>query len=289
MIVLQNNKLNVSIAKQGGELKSILYVKDNTELLWQGDNAVWARNAPVLFPIVGKLKHDGFMYDNQFYHLLQHGFARDCLFEVIHQSNFSVTFSLKANETTLAKYPFLFELELSYTLNEGKMEVKYCIKNTDTKTLPFSIGGHPGFKVPFYKHEKVEDYFLQFEQQVYQLTELENGLRKSTTKELKLSNAQLQLNSTLFDADALVFENSQINEVQLNSKNHSLSIGLQCQNWTHFGIWSKKGDLKFVCLEPWMGVADSVNAGTNLFEKEGIVILNPNEQKEMSYYIIIND
>lgn len=289
MIVLLNNKLSISIDAQGAELKSILYVKDNTELLWQGDSAFWARNAPVLFPIVGKLKHDGFMYDNQFYQLLQHGFARDCLFEVAQQSSTAVTFLLKANEITVMKYPFLFELELSYTLKDEQIEVKYNVKNTDIKAFPFSIGGHPGFNVPFYTHEKAEDYFLQFEQQRYQLTELENGLRKTTKKELSLSNSELQLTPTLFDADALVFENSQINKVKLYSKNHPLSISLQCQNWTHFGIWSKKGDLKFVCLEPWMGVADSVNATDNIFEKEGMIILNPNEQKEMSYQIIIND
>ncbi len=289
MIVLLNDKLKIAIDKQGAELKSILYLKDKTELLWQGDKNVWARHAPVLFPIVGKLKQNGFMYDNQFYHLLQHGFARDCLFEIFHQSDTSVTFLLKANDATLINYPFLFELELSYTLNDEKIEIRYCVKNTDTKILPFSIGGHPGFNIPFYNNEKIEDYFLEFEQQNYKVTELENGLRKPTTKELKLLNSRLSLSLTLFENDALVFENSQINKVELRSKNHALSIGLVCKNWTHFGIWSKPSDLKFVCLEPWMGVADSVNAGTNLFEKEGALILNPNEQKEMSYYIAIND
>jgi len=42
------------------------------------------------------------------------------------------------------------------------------------------------------------------------------------------------------------------------------------------GIWSAK-DAPFVCIEPWCGIADSVNATGELRQKEGMNLLVPGE------------
>ena len=43
------------------------------------------------FPIVGRLE-DTYMYQNQAYHLTQHGFARDQVFDVIEKGGEEVSF-----------------------------------------------------------------------------------------------------------------------------------------------------------------------------------------------------
>ena len=45
------------------------------------------------FPIVGRLKEDTYMYQNQAYHLTQHGFARDQVFDVIEKGGEEVFFA----------------------------------------------------------------------------------------------------------------------------------------------------------------------------------------------------
>lgn len=53
---IENEKFSVSIDRQGRELCSMRSKKTGIEYVWQADPHVWARHAPVLFPIVGRLK-----------------------------------------------------------------------------------------------------------------------------------------------------------------------------------------------------------------------------------------
>ncbi len=48
---------------------------------------------------------------------------------------------------------------------------------------------------------------------------------------------------------------------------HGLRITYE--DFPFFGIWAAK-NAPFVCLEPWCGVADSVNTTQDLTKKEGI-------------------
>jgi galactose mutarotase-like enzyme len=50
---------------------------------------------------------------------------------------------------------------------------------------------------------------------------------------------------------------------------------MECHGWPYFGIWSKKGCSEFVCLEPWYGAADRIDASGVLAEKDGILKLAP--------------
>lgn len=56
MIILENESFRVEINPFGAELSSFRSKKTGTEYVWGGDPAAWKRHAPVLFPIVGRLK-----------------------------------------------------------------------------------------------------------------------------------------------------------------------------------------------------------------------------------------
>ena len=53
------------------------------------------------------------------------------------------------------------------------------------------------------------------------------------------------------------------------------------------GIWSKP-KAPYVCIEPWIGHADTVDTDHNLFNKEGNVTLKPNQDYTVSYMITIS-
>ncbi len=289
MIVLLNDTLKIELAELGAELQTLTHLKQEVQLLWQGHEALWARRAPVLFPIVGRLKNGGFRCQNQFYQMPQHGFARDCVFNLLYHTNTAAHFQLQYDSQTLTKFPFKFNLQIHYTLNGNELLTTYIVKNLGEITLPFSIGAHPGFKLPFFESERATDYFLEFNLPELELTALTEGLRKTERHRLHLPNKKLALSDALFANDALVFESQQIETIHLRSKNHNLSVQIDCPGWPYFGVWSKSGPLQFVCLEPWMGITDSVAATPDLLSKEGILLLPPHQEQKMLFRIVIND
>lgn len=281
---LFSNQLTVSINALGAELCSVKNA-NGVEFIWQADKSVWARHAPVLFPIVGKLKDDTYFFENRSYQLSQHGFARDLNFDLIASSNNTCTFRLQANEKTKQYFPFEFVLDIKYSLNENELKIEYLIFNPASKNLYFSIGAHPAFNIPLEKSEVFEDYSLQFSANTFDRTKLQNGLISNATSTLNLLNKQLKLSTSLFNEDALVFENSQIDEISLFSTKNAHKITLNCKNWPFFGIWSKKGCREFVCLEPWYGIADSVDSNQVLTEKKGIICLESQKTFTCAYSI----
>lgn len=279
---LTSSELKVIINHKGAELCSVTN-KNNIEFIWQADKDVWPRHAPVLFPIVGKLKGDQAFYEGKTCSLSQHGFARDLDFVLISSSESACTFRLKASSETINKYPFEFIFEISYQLNNSELTTTYKVKNPDSSPLLFSVGAHPGFNCPLSSDETFEDYFLEFETNTLNQTLLQDGLLSETTTSLNLNNNQLPISVALFDKDALVFENNQINRISLRSKKSKHSVTMNCEGWPYFGIWSKKENNRFVCLEPWQGVADSINSMHQFSDKKGILTLDPGEEYICSF------
>jgi galactose mutarotase-like enzyme len=251
---------------------------------------VWPRYAPVLFPIVGKLKDNAFVFEGKEYALSQHGFARDRVFEMTESDPNSCLFQLVSDEESKQVYLFDFVFKIRYTLDKNKLTTQYTVINPSTETLFFSVGAHPGFNCPLLPKEKMESYYLEFEQPEYQLTELSNGLRTDATRKLEMFENKLYLSEQLFENDALVFENNQINRVSLCSTKNKHKITLECEGWPYFGIWSKSGTgfkQQFICLEPWCGIADKESTNGQLAEKEGVIALEPGKTFDCSFAVTI--
>ena len=77
MQVLENKRFKVTVNEMGAELTSFYSKKDGTEYIWQADPAAWKRHAPILFPIVGRLKDKTYTVSGTAYEITQHGFGRD--------------------------------------------------------------------------------------------------------------------------------------------------------------------------------------------------------------------
>lgn len=288
-IELNNEFYRVIMDTKGAELQSVIGQHNHYDFLWQADPKVWGRHAPVLFPIVGRLKNDEYRYQGQTYHMTQHGFARDNEFEVERQTDHSVTFLLKDSEATRAIYPFKFEFRVKYSLINQLIKVSYYVTNpSTTEPLYFSVGGHPGFRVPLADDAKFEDYFLRFKpsKSRIQIPLGENGGINYAKRTLAPTDVDWQINHDVFKDDALIFQLPDANEVQILSDKTDHGISLKTKDAPYVGIWSAyptTGD--YICIEPWWGIADPTDASGELTEKLGINKLDPNGEFKAKYSI----
>lgn len=277
---LENDILKIAIDTHGAELSSIFNKKAQKEMLWQGDSRFWGRKSPVLFPVVGKYKDCKTTYNGKEYSLGQHGFARDSEFTLTEKTDNKLSFELKSSEETLAKYPFKFRLVCSFLLQSNKITVGWNVKNTDDKEIYFSIGAHPAFYCK--KGETV--LTMNGDNIKYNLLNAD-GLYTSPKYDVESS---FILNDGIFDNDALVIENSGVNEIALadNDKPY-LTVKFSAPL---FGIWSPaKKNAPFVCIEPWYGRCDSEDFCGDITEREWGNSLGINENWYKEYEIIINE
>ncbi|WP_163407051.1 aldose 1-epimerase family protein [Flavobacterium ajazii] len=278
---ISNKKLKASIKHAGAELFSLID-NQNIEYMWNGNPDYWPKHSPVLFPIVGSLKNETYTFNQKDYHLPRHGFARDMEFQLIEKTTSSAVFSLIYNEETLIKYPFKFELQIVYSLEENKLNIAYKIINKEEKKLPFSIGAHPAFALP----GDFSNYSIQFEKQEkleYHL--LEDGLISNTTEILAASNNIVPLNYKLFEKDALIFKTIKSNSLTIY-ENTKPYLKVDFENFPNLGIWTKE-NAPFICIEPWYGYSDTTEKYGDLLKKEGILILEANQTFETSFDIEI--
>lgn len=282
---ITNGCLEFSANSKGAELSSVKNTKHNYEFIWQANADVWNRHAPVLFPIVGKLNNNQTEIDGNYYHMLQHGFARDCDFEMINQSDSELSFKLVANRETLTLYPFNFELIVTYSFTEviNQIKVTYVVNNLNNKVMPFSIGAHPGFQLPVKDLSEYEIDFYTIDS--FQKELLSNGLFAEETEEVKLNKAKLALQKDSFSKDAIVIKDIVAKKIKLNHLHSDFAVEMQFNDFTDLGIWSKTNCQEFICLEPWLGYADNVRYTGTLYNKKGIILLGPNQSYTASYFI----
>lgn len=291
MHTIKNEHLKVSVQKTGIELCSIKSVITGKEYMWDANPEIWGSYAPVLFPIIGSLKDNGYTYKGVDYSLTKHGMIRhNKNIELIKSTADSLIFRLKYSEETLKMYPFRFEFITKYSLERNKLIVAHEVINHDREELLFSLGGHPAFKCPVNEGEKYEDYYLEFEEAEEALTWIldKNGLQSDETRPVFKNNNIIPLHAHLFDDDALIFKHLKSTVVRLKSKMSNQVLTLNYKGFPYLGIWAKPG-APFVCIEPWMGVTDKWNTNRKFETKEGLKKLAAKETFKANYFIEISE
>lgn len=272
--------LQISSKKEGAELTSIKF--NDKEMLHQGKE-YWNRHAPILFPIVGQIKNGETIINEKIYKMGQHGFARDMEFEEIAKSKNIHEYLLKSNEETLERFPFEFELYVTYEVNENEVITKYTVINKDEKEMLFGLGGHPAFICDY----SSENYEIEFEKEEdnIEFLQLENGLISKEVGKNVLKQNKIQLLENTFDNDAIIMKNIYSNKVILkDNKNNVDILEFDFTGFPYLALWSKKG-APFVCIEPWFNTADKIDSSRKFEDKENILKLKPNEKFECQYKV----
>jgi galactose mutarotase-like enzyme len=288
MFTIEHQQLKVLIHPKGAELQSIFHKGFGLEYLWGGDPSFWGKHSPLLFLIVGTLKKDRYYYQDKAYTLSRHGFARDSIFEAERQQADSITFLLRSNPDTRSKFPFDFELRVSYRLLPEGLKTWYSVKNSSDEDLFFSIGGHPAFNLPLVPGTVYEDYFLEFDKKetAPRWPISAGGLIENSPLPLLNDTRLLPLSKSLFAEDALVLKYPASAAVALRSGKTEHGLRMEFAGFPFLGIWAAK-NADFVCIEPWCGIADSVDADQQLVHKEGINRLAPGELFERGWALTL--
>ena len=290
--VLEHDELKLTIDSKGAEMKSLQ--RNGQEYLWYGDSTYWGRSAPVLFPIVGSLKNKEFSYQGKKYSMNQHGFARDMEFNLVNISQNSITMRLQDNDFTKVNYPFSFILEIEYVIIDHTVKVIWRVENPDKEPLYFSIGGHPGFMCPISNQGKQTDYYICMNNKNKSVNTAnavvigEKGLASDEITEIETKDGILDITEALFARDALIFEDSQMDEISLLTpfKTAYLTVRFDAPV---VGVWTPPmKQAPFICIEPWYGRCDRMDFNGTLENREWGNHLLPGEKFEHSYEIIVN-
>ena len=271
---IQNELLQVRANQKGAELANIFSPKKNIEYMWTADPNYWGRHSCILFPIVGKVSNDTYRIGDKTYPLKQHGFARNVDFKLVEHSETKMLFELKSSSESLDIYPYKFRMLVGYELLENQLKITYSVENADAQAIYFSIGGHPGFNCPLLPDEKRSDYSLVFnKKETASRHLLEGGFFNGKTEVVLNNENRIQITDDLFEKDALVFRNMKSNEVSLENGQGEKVLTFNFEGFPDLGIWSKSSDAPFVCIEPWFGLADTVDADWDFREKDGVIKL----------------
>jgi len=291
MATIENEILKIGVNELGAELCQIQSKSSGKEYMWDANPDIWGSYAPVLFPVIGAVKNGFVLINGKEFKVPRHGFIRNNPnLVLVEETENSLTYGLKFSEKTLAIYPYEFEFQIKFSLEGNKIIVHHKVANLGRDTMFFSLGGHPAFKCPVNEGEVYEDYYLEFEKVENASTWVleKDGLVGNKTKPIIVDSNILPLDSGMFDNDALIFKNLNSGSVSLKSRKSPQVLHVNYSDFPYLGIWAKP-NADFVCIEPWLGIADTFDTDQNFETKEGILNLAPGATFTASYSIEINE
>ena len=273
-IRLRGGGLSAEISTLGAELMSLRDV-DGREFLWQGDPASWARRAPVLFPVVGRLAGGALRHAGRSYpHAGGHGFAPTSDFAVASHDGASCVLSLTADAATRAMYPFEFRLTLRFTLADGALTQIALVENTDTQRIAASFGFHPGFQWPLPTSADAarEDHVVLFAKpEPTPIRRIVNGLLAHRREPSPVVGRRLALHDGLFVKDAIVFDQPASRALWFGVEGRP-GVAVEFPDCPHLGLWMRPPS-RYFCIEPWQGYNDPEGFAGEIFDKPGMIHL----------------
>ena len=288
---ISNDQIEVIVSDVGAELMSIKSLKDGTEFLWQGDPAFWAGRAYNLFPICGRLAEGKYTFRGETYEMNLHGFVRKSILDATVLARDKIDFGLRSDERTKAMYPFDFEYHICYSLVGSTVKMEISVINHTDSTMPFALGGHPGFNVPLAGAGAFEDWRLEFcpECAPVQVVFSDACLTTEERKPFPLEDGKiLRLRHDLFDHDAVVLAGTS-HRVSLKSDLSPHSVTVEVPDaMKYLGIWhAPKKEAPYVCIEPWTSLPAYDGRVDDLETKEDMFELSPLASYELIWTITV--
>ncbi len=199
----------------------------------------------------------------------------------------AATFRLQADAATLAVYPFQFELEVSYAVFGATLSVTSTIRNRGKEDMPASFGYHPGFRWPLPYGKPRQRHFIEFPlDEPGPVRRLDaQGLLTAEKHPTPIANRRLLLADALFEGDALILDDVRSRSVIYGAAD-APRIRLSFPDSPCLGIWTKPG-AKFICIEPWNGIADPAGLVDDLWAKPGVFILAPGAARSIKMALTV--
>lgn len=278
-VTIASDSLFARINPLGAELWS-LTDHDGHEYMTDADPAFWTGHAPLLFPIVGTLNGGAYRLGAVSHALPRHGFARTKLFDSLASASQEACLRLSDDAETRAVYPFAFALDMAYRLDGWALQMTASVHNRGSQPMPFSFGYHPAFAWPLPGGAAKEAHRIVFaEPEPQPLRQLDpaTGLMAPEMRPTPVTGRELVPTPELFAADALIWDQVHSRALTYSAPSGaSLAIGFP--DTPMLGIWQKPG-ARYLCIEPWQGIADPLGYAGDFREKPGVVVLPPGEAR----------
>ncbi|WP_235941717.1 aldose epimerase family protein [Paenibacillus puerhi] len=198
---------------------------------------------PVLFPFSGFVTEGSYEWNGQRYSIKNHGVARNHAWTVERTGEdrgVFIVLTLRANEQTLASFPFDFELRFTYRLLDGKLTIEQEYVNYSEEPMPMYPGFHPYFLADRKEAHYRTDADLLFDFNDHQVKPYEGSINLDELPE------------------SVVFQNAKepVIGVTFDGRQH---VEMTYSGTFRFVVlWSIKGK-PFICVEPWMAMPDEIN------------------------------
>ncbi len=261
------------IACRGAELRA--WSIGDTPLLWEPEPTVWPETAPILFPVVGWTRETRIVVDGRAYPLGLHGFARHLDFAVREQGPDHVRLVAPSRAETRALYPFDWELQVEHALAGPALTTRLTVRNTGRTPMPYACGLHPGFRWPF-AGGAPEDYTITFGEREASAVPVisPDGLFTRQTRKVPLDGRRLALSPALMAREALCFLDARSRNLRFGHPASGAAIDVTLEDFPHVALWSRPPG-RFLCIEPWTGHGDFVDASGDLHAKPSMRHLAP--------------
>ena len=298
VIVLRDNSAGVEAAvapTEGGELSSfrVRFRGEWVELVYRardyGPAAGFRGKASILWPAVGgqypvgsvpasSCEDGSYQVGDRSYPMPCHGFAMSTPWQLASHSadkaGARVSVELRDSEKTRASYPFGFLVRVTYELSGGRLTIlsKVTAASTNAGPMPFSMGNHMSFRLPFVKGTDPAEMLFQspnsFEllRDSHGLVSLERKPRSfahatrlgdfSATAALPLAGYRGAPYALLADPGGLALRITQRASSELP------------EPLVRFNVYGAPAQ-GFLSPEPWFGLQNSLNL------KQGVVTLAP--------------
>ena len=262
--ILENERFKVVLESMGAEIKSVWDKKLELEHMWSGDPAFWGKTAPFLFPFIGKLEKERFIYEGRVFPADKHGFGQRVEYRVAEQTDDSIRFCVQDTDATREKYPFSFVLEIAYILQADGIREARRVTNPGDKPMYFSVGGHAAFACPPGKADRkgsrvgqrIKLYGVEPDAELYSLRLNNKGVITEELLPVQLESGSFAVTEELFAGDALIFDKEGITAAALCDAEGREYVRVECDAPV-WGIWSHPDSgAGYVCLEPWYGICD---------------------------------
>ena len=276
---IENEYLKLTVTTWGAQVKSVVRKSDGVEHIWQADKAVWGYHAPILFPHAGKVVDGIIEAKGGKYPSGQHGFARLMEHELVTVTEDTIVMELRSTPELLEKFPYEFALISTFTLENDTLHHTLTVENWDEEELPFGIGYHPAFTVPFDDKHVATDYELRFSEMESPLCVncLPNGLVTDKTYWLGSNIKSIAIDEELFANDSHCMVNIKSSKLGLYEKGTGRAVVCNIEEFPYTLLWSKPGMPKFICIEPWQSLPSPEGSSSDWNEKPAAAILNPGE------------
>lgn len=126
-----------------------------SELKDAGD-AGWPNSEIVMFPIIGPVKNNALVIDDDSYPMAQHGIARHLPWSVESYDAQSVTFVQRYDAYTPVentkismplRWPFSYELRKRFVVDGSGLKAEFVVINHSSRPMPYAFGWHPAFRL----------------------------------------------------------------------------------------------------------------------------------------------